>query len=176
MDYCSDWEHIDTYYYSYYTSTSSYTVNGGGYSAIFDTVGGTSSSDRDGDGWPDPTRPKEEVIHEEDEVAAAGINCNSFSFVSTSSNWQEAGVKNQRIKIKWLPGGYTAVINIPGQIVIDLPVARSNGVYYSAGKAAELVAKAIQYASDDVYKLYQNHPYLPSNEFFISEFRRLVDL
>lgn len=104
-----------------------------------------------------------------------GIDCESFIFVQTASNWQEAGIKNHRMNMVWLGGqNYRLPISltITSPIIIGLPKERDNGnIIYSSGKAAEIAAEIIQTATILTHKVLKDEPNRPSDELIERTFR-----
>ena len=88
-----------------------------------------------------------------------GPSCESFSFSNTTSNWQEAAVKNIQFKVVLLsPQG--AKINhyivYSNPILFGMPSNMIIGGEISNGMAAELSAKALQISMDETVARYGN--------------------
>ena len=86
------------------------------------------------------------------------ISCTSFLFTQTSSNWQEAGVRGFYIKISYLDGTgrSTMKYDIPGQIVIGMPITRANNDFIPLGAAAEKAAEVVDLAGDLTFQAFKN--------------------
>ena len=115
--------------------------------------------------------------HKEEE--GYGLDCHSFEFTPTASNWQEAGVKNLTVRVFWTaPGknrGKYVSTTIGAPIIIGLPIDRITGEHLSPGAAAELAAWACDEASDEVSRLLKLWPNEPSEAALEQEFRNQVD-
>jgi hypothetical protein len=94
-----------------------------------------------------------------------GIDCSSFYFIGTANNWQEAAITNIKFQVKIvdLDGSVISVneMKITKPIWFGLPAIRWDGSTVSAGKAAEIAASAVQYASDLTHLLYLENPNTP---------------
>jgi len=116
--------------------------------------------------------------YEEEESDPFGIDCASFIFVKTASNWQEAGIQNHRIKMVWMGGerhGYSISVTINSPIIIGLPIDRVSGIKYSEGQAAEVAAGAIQMATVLTSQGLKREPYQPSNAKIEETFRKYLN-
>lgn len=101
-----------------------------------------------------------------------GIDCRTFEFTQTASDWQEAGVKNSRVNLLWLGGSRTGEyipVTITAPVIIGLPL------HFSAGKAANLAAKACSYGEHQVYKLLKRHPTRPTEYLIDKTYREAVE-
>ncbi len=91
-----------------------------------------------------------------------GIDCASFQFIKTNSNWQESSLVNVGFKIKYINPQSNLLVSseltITRPIWFGFPVRRYDGTEVSSGKAAELAASAVQYASDLTHILYIQNP------------------
>lgn len=107
-----------------------------------------------------------------------GIDCESFIFVKTASNWQEAGVKNHRMNMVWMGGerhSLSISLTIASPIIIGVPLERDNGrIKYSSGKAAEIAADIVQKATIMTHQLLKNEPYRPTDAMIEETFRRYL--
>lgn len=105
-----------------------------------------------------------------------GMDCVTFTFSNTAGNWQEAGVKNSRIKILWLGGGRSGQyinVNITAPIVIGLPRYTSGGTI-SPGRAAEIAAWACDQALHVTAASLKLNPTRPTDLEIETFFRRQV--
>jgi hypothetical protein len=107
-----------------------------------------------------------------------GMDCVTFTFTETSTNWQEAGVINAKVKIAWLgsaPGGGIHYVNalVSGAIIIGLPRFTSGG-NISPGRAAEIAAWACNKAVANTEEILKNRGTIPSNLDVENTFRRQV--
>ena len=105
-------------------------------------------------------------------------DCSSFNFIKTSTaNWQEAGVREIRLKWVWLGGsnsGQTRTVYLPS-VVFGLPTQyqNSNGTTtnLSPGAAAVKAAKATEAAKILTYVEFRNSPYFPSDAEVLQYFK-----
>ena len=113
--------------------------------------GGNNGSSNSGDG----------------ENTALDLSYQTFKFVEITKGWQEAGVKNLRIRVKDFQRGIFRTINLPTYVV---------GVRGTMTKsqAAEFAAGAINYATDLVWGLYRSNSQLPSDPEIINAFEGFV--
>lgn len=99
-------------------------------------------------------------IDEENTVFAP--SCESFNFQKITSNWQESSVINIRFNIVLIEiiSGIKVkkVINISflQPVKFGMPTKFANGTVIPSGLAAEIGAKAINHAIDDVISKYNN--------------------
>jgi hypothetical protein len=103
-----------------------------------------------------------------------GIKCTSFVFTQTASNWQEAGIRGFYLQIVYLDGtGRSSVrYNIPGQIVVGLPLALANGTTISTGRASEIAAEIVDIAARITFQAFRDFQGVPSSYEVESTFRR----
>ena len=105
-----------------------------------------------------------------------GMDCASFDFTQTASNWQEAGIKNAKVKILWLGGGRSGQyinVNIAAPIIVGLPRQNSGGII-SPGKAAEIAAWANDRALSVVTASLKLNPTRPTDLEIENMYRRQV--
>ena len=101
-----------------------------------------------------------------------GMDCRTFEFTPTASNWQEAGVKNCRVNVLWLGGGRSGEY-IP--VVIGAPIIIGLPRHFTAGKAANLAAEACEYASHELYRLLKKYPTRPTDYLIEKTYRDAVE-
>ncbi|MGN8068222.1 hypothetical protein [Mucilaginibacter sp. SG564] len=105
-------------------------------------------------------------------------DCGSFNFTKTSiANWQEAGVRQIRLKWVWLDGksiGQTRTVYLPS-VVFGLPTQYQNTdgtvTTLSPGAAAVKAAKATEAAKILTYVEFRNSPYVPSDAEVLQYFK-----
>jgi len=105
-------------------------------------------------------------------------DCGSFNFTKTSiANWQEAGVRQIRLKWVWLEGnniGQTRTVYLPS-VVFGLPTQYQNSdgtiTNLSSGAAAVKAAKATEAAKILTYVEFRNSPYFPSDAEVLQYFK-----
>jgi len=94
-----------------------------------------------------------------------GIDCASFAFRQTSSNWQESKVGGLHFTVRVLDAStgytYSRTLTISRPVWFGLPIERFDGTVYSSGQAAEIAASAVQYANDLTHALFVENPALP---------------
>jgi hypothetical protein len=103
-----------------------------------------------------------------------GIDCESFVFTHTASNWQEAGIQNHRINMVWMGGerhGLSIKLTIESPIIIGFPINRIDGTHYSLGRAAEMASGCVQYATEMTNRSLKNEPFRPTDSQIESTFR-----
>lgn len=123
---------------------------------------------------PDPTPDPTDT----ENGAAVATDCSSFVFTKTSTaNWQEAGVKNIRLRWVWVNGSFGGdgrEVIVPS-VVFGLPTQyqNANGTITpnSAGKAAVTAAKITEYVKELTYKEFRDSPYSPSDDAVITYFK-----
>jgi prepilin-type processing-associated H-X9-DG protein len=101
-----------------------------------------------------------------------GLDCRTFAFTQTASNWQEAGVKNSRVNMLWLDGsrrGEYIAATIAAPVIIGLPL------YHSPGAAANIAARACSYGEDEVSRLLKRYPTRPTDYLIDKTYREAVD-
>lgn len=111
-------------------------------------------------------------------ISEDGLDCSSFDFRSTASNWQEAGLTNARVKFRWigtLKHGESISITLGAPIVIGLPKVRQDGTVYSPGKAAELAAEASDFAHDMTAQLLKALRYKPQDYVIEQTYRKWLN-
>ena len=84
-----------------------------------------------------------------------------------------------RIKIKVIDppyNGFTRSAVIPGQIVIGLPLNRSDGTYYSEGDAAEIAASIIDNAAYQTHLKMLHYAEFPSDAEIETAFRHWASI
>lgn len=98
--------------------------------------------------------PEEEVVLPPD--------CESFNFVNTSSNWQEAALTNVHFQVNVIsPSGIYVnhIVEFPQPILFGVPRHFAiGGATISPGLAAWLSAKALRISMNDTVKMYGNKP------------------
>jgi hypothetical protein len=157
---CTDWYWVTTYYYP----------DGSTYQT-WDYVATTC----DGDGCYDPelasvcpggdgggsesismTLEPNENIDGVDNICESSFK---FQQAVASSNgaggWRLAGTTDIRMKVVNLSTGEYVPLNLP-TIYFGLPIFRANGEYYSESRAKEIAAEAVQYAEDEVMRVYRS--------------------
>lgn len=94
-----------------------------------------------------------------------GINCTSFVFTKTSTLWQEAGVKGFYMNIVYWTDQRreTRRFDIPGQVVIGMPLKRPTGQTISSGQAATIAAYIVANASDQTFLQFRDREGMPSD-------------
>ncbi|GAB2527330.1 hypothetical protein GCM10027085_16970 [Spirosoma aerophilum] len=94
-----------------------------------------------------------------------GISCTTFVFTKTTPSWQEAGVKGFYMNIVYWTQQRREVrrYDIPGQVVIGMPLNRSNGQAISTGQAATIAAYIVANASDQTFLEYRDREDQPSD-------------
>ncbi len=89
-----------------------------------------------------------------------GLSCRSFTFMPGPGNWQEAGLKNYRFKIRLIDPatGYMTgrIINMQQTLYFGLPKVYGDGTVLSPGAAAAKAAQAVNLAGALVIDYYAN--------------------
>lgn len=84
------------------------------------------------------------------------LSCKSFNFkpISSSSNWQEAGVRGLQLVGDWFGqwGGFS--VKRFGDVYVGIPQQKENGQTISPGQAATYAAAAANAAGEDLQKKY----------------------
>lgn len=83
-------------------------------------------------------------------------DCGTFTFTNTTPLWQEAGIKNVKIRVYYfdLATGLKKTVDATlNQVVIGLPLR------YSKGTAANIAAKAIDYARENTFYYFKGKGY-----------------
>jgi hypothetical protein len=108
------------------------------------------------------------------------LSCKSFTFSSpsSSSNWQEAGVKGLQLVGDWFgPWGGFQVKNY-GDVYVGIPKILANGTTISPGRAATAAAKAANRAAEiqmaKYYGMNSSQFDKISSTFIAAEFRELM--
>jgi hypothetical protein len=104
-----------------------------------------------------------------------GMSCNSFQFTQTTGDWQEAGVKNTRVKVFWIGGGRSGTyinVTIEAPIIVGIPITRGGTTYISQGRAAELAARASDYAHGMTKSFLKRNPTRPTDSYIEETYRR----
>lgn len=94
---------------------------------------------------------------EEEKEAEIGIDCNSFKFINTASNWQESAVANIRFKVKLSDGTLRSMV-ISRALYFGVPRKNMDGDLISGIDASNFAAGAVQRASDISHQLYVYDP------------------
>lgn len=104
--------------------------------------------------------PETDITTEEEIVLPP--DCESFNFVNTSTNWQEAALTNVHFQVSVVsPSGIYVnhVVEFPQPILFGVPRHLSiGGATISPGLAAWLSAKALRISMNETVKKYGNKP------------------
>jgi hypothetical protein len=156
---CIDWYWVTTYHYPDGTSSQTWeyvstTCDGDG---CYDPTLASICPGGDGDGG----NTSMGLEHNENIDGVDNICESSFKFQQAvaSSNgaggWRLAGTTDIRMKVVNLSTGEYVPLNLP-TIYFGLPIFRANGEYYSESRAKEIAAEAVQYAEDEVMRVYRS--------------------
>lgn len=121
-----------------------------------DGGGGGGSPDEGGD-CEEPEGNLEGVTVDCDENEVVGIDCDSFQFKNTSTNWQEAAVSNIRFNVRLSTGEMRSMI-ITRALYFGVPMENRDGDLISAVDAANFSAGAVQRASDIAHQVFVYDP------------------
>lgn len=130
---------------------------------------------------PCPTATTSNYTNNDDKDDAGkvvSVDCDSFDFTKTSTaNWQEAGVRQIRLKWVWIGGGNTGTsrtVYIPS-VVFGLPTQYQNAngtvTTLSPGAAASKAAQITEAAKIFTYQEFRNSPYYPTDAEVIQYFK-----
>ena len=104
--------------------------------------------------------PQTDITPEEEVVLPP--DCESFNFVNTYSNWQEAALTNVHFQVNVIsPSGIYVnhIVEFPQPILFGVPRHFAvGGATISPGLAAWLSAKALRISMNDTVKMYGNKP------------------
>lgn len=105
------------------------------------------------------------------------LSCRSFFFkkITSSSNWQEAGVKGLRFNFDLAPEAPVPVVSYEFRTMyFGLPYQLVNGHVITPGEVAELAAEAANYAGNVLVKKYYGKRAVVSQAVIENEFRVLA--
>ncbi|MBB6111798.1 hypothetical protein SAMN05421821_11479 [Mucilaginibacter lappiensis] len=144
--------------------------------------GGGSGGGTGGPSAPDPApNPTPSTEDTDGNGKPVSTDCSSFAFTKTSTaNWQEAGVRNIRLKWVWIGGGSAVRELYVPSVVFGLPTQyqNSNGsiTTLSASQAAVVAAKITESVKLLTYMEFRNSPYSPSDATVISYFKTQLQI
>lgn len=123
--------------------------------------------------------PPEPDVEEEN----LDTDCSSFNHKQTSiAKWQEAGVRNIRLKWVWIGGsngGLMRELYLP-QMVFGIPTEYQNSdgtiTHLSPGEAAVRSANATELAKRITYAEFRNSPYMPDDATVLEYFKKQLHL
>jgi hypothetical protein len=130
---------------------------------------------------PCPTATTSNYTNNDDKNDAGKVvstDCNSFAFTKTSTaNWQEAGVRQIRLKWVWIGGnnsGMSRTVYIPS-VVYGLPTQYQNAngsiTILTPGAAASRAAQITEAAKVFTYQEFRNSPYYPTDAEVMQYFK-----
>ena len=138
-------------------ATNSFGQDSGGSSGS-----GSDPSSGSGGGGTIGTSPFDEFITAYEEEEWTPPSCKSFNFQNTATNWQEASVVNIRFNILLIEivGGVRVrkrhLFTFPQPVKFGMPRKFANGTSIPAGLAAEIGARSINHAVDELISKYYN--------------------
>lgn len=97
------------------------------------------------------------TVYCDEEEEVTGIDCDSFRFKNTSSNWQEAAVANIRFNVR-LSTGVMRSMTIARALYFGIPRENRDGEQISDVDASNFSAGAVQRASDIAHQLFVYDP------------------
>jgi hypothetical protein len=111
--------------------------------------------------------------------SGGGLKCASFAFVSTASNWQEAGVSGLQLVGDWFGPFNGFTIKAYGDVFVGIPRVLQNGKIITPGAAATASAQAANLAAEIQMAKYfgmniRDFEAIPQS-FIASEFRSLME-
>jgi hypothetical protein len=170
---CSEWSNAESPVYGHWEQVC-VDDGGDGDTPNFCTLYGIGCNGDDGNGGGDAYENTTET-----DYSPNGLKCSSFTYRNTASNWQEAGVSGLRFKMVWIGGSNSGIeisVTLGAPLIFGLPIQRADGTIYSPGKAAEMSAEAVSYATALTAQMLKYEPYIPSTLTVETMFKNNIKL